>query len=271
MYADIEVGEVAVGDPGDMEGAGGTGQDPTHDGSDPIGLANRRIQQAIEALPDYDDGAFWAVVSVRSEVLPPEALVHITRAFRLRGSMADVEQATDLLIARAYPITSGIVRRTLLSRPQDHEDAVRDTFASMWEQVASGGDFWERNFIGALHAACISACRRYLARKRSDIPFAQLDGAAAGADGGSDLPSFEGRLRDDGGEREHDAVVGLLTYERALAVLDPPLREVARLIAEGELTQRQIAARLGCTEKTVYNRLGKVRERLAAYFEESYR
>ena len=117
-----------------------------------------------------------------------------------------------------------------------------------------------------------SVTPRSLARKRSDVPFAQLDGAAAaGSDGGADMPSFEGRLRDDGGEREHDAVVGRLAYERALAVLDPPLREVARLIAEGELTQRQIAAHLGCTEKTVYNRLGKVRERLAAYFEESYR
>lgn len=176
-----------------------------------------------------------------------------------------IERASDLLIAWAYPIALGIVRRTLLSRPQDHEDAVCDTLKVMWERVADGTPFWERNSLGALHAACISACRMYLAKKRSAIPFAVLDGPS-GADG----PGFALRLPDGNSDRGHDAVVGAATYDQLLSLLDPPLREVAALIAEGGLTQRQIAHRLGCTEKTVYNRLGKVRDRLTATYEEMY-
>ncbi len=234
-------------------------------GGTAIEAANRRIAALIRGLPAYDDAAFWSRVE-EGERLAPEVLVHITRAFRGRGDAVGIERASDLLIAWAYPIAAGIVRRTLLSRPQDHEDAVRDTLKVMWERVADGTPFWERNALGALHAACISACRMYLAKKRSAVPFAVLDGP-----GGADGPGFAMRLPDENSDRGHDAIVGAATYDQLLSLLDPPLREVATLIAEGGLTQRQIAHRLGCTEKTVYNRLGKVRDRLAATYEEMYR
>lgn len=227
---------------------------------DAIAAANRRIQQEIDALPDFDDARFWVIVGADGHALSAETLVHVLRAYRRQGRDADVERAADSLLSRAYPIAEGIVRRTLLSRPQDRDDAVCDALAVMWKHIAENNPFWERNFLGALHAACISACRTYMARKRSGVAFSDL----AHPEGGID---YDGRFRDEATAHAQEAVLGQLTYERALASLDPPLREIARLMAEEALTQRQIAARVGCTEKTVYNRLGKIREGLARFFE----
>ena len=268
----VDMEEGVVKDPGAAVGGEVTTIEPSvyareHD--DAIEAANRRLRDEIAGLPDVESPDFWPWMSARTRQCSPEALVHLTREFKARGRVADIEQATDELVARAYPIAMGIVRRTLLSRPQDHEDAVCDAFTTMWEHIAAGTVFWERNFVGALHAACISACRKYLAKKRSDTSFSKLDAGVAQGDAEA-LTSFEGRLRDEHGERDHDGVVAAMSYQSMLDLLDPSLREVARLVAEGELTQRQIAAQLGCTEKTVYNRMGKVRARLAAYYEETW-
>lgn len=228
---------------------------------DAIDAANRRIVEAIAALPDCANPRFWPAVTEQGAALPPEVLVHVVRACRARGLSAEMERAADELIGRAYPIAEGIVRRTLLSRPQDREDAIRDAFAAMWRYIVEDNPFWERNFVGALNAVCISACRRYLARKRSDIPFAELGRP-------DDETAYDERLRDEAADGEQEALLGRLTYERALASLEPGLREIARLMAEGDLTQRQIAARMGCTEKTVYNRLARIRDHLAGFFNE---
>ncbi len=232
---------------------------------DAIEASNRRTWDAIAALPDYARPDFWPTLRAAGAPPSPEVLVHIVRAFRARGQAADVERAVDELIARAYPIAEGIVRRTLRSRPWDREDAVRDAFAAMWRHIVEDTPFWERNFLGALNAVCISACRMYLAKKRSAATFADLPVSEGGID-------YDERLRDRSADQEQEELLGRLTYEKALVSLDPGLREIARLMAEGELTQRQIAAQVGCTEKTVYNRLGKIREHLAGFFyEEAYR
>jgi RNA polymerase sigma factor (sigma-70 family) len=224
-----------------------------------IEAANRRIQAAIDALPDYASPEFWPALAAQGTALPTEVLVHVVRALRVRGPAADVERAADELIARAYPIAAAIVRRTLLSRPQDREDAICDALAAMWRHIVAGTPFWERNFVGALNAVCISVCRSYLARKRTATAFADLSTAGEGT-------AYDERLPDRAADAEQEQLLGRLTYERALASLEPGLREIARLMAEGELTQRQIAARVGCTEKTVYNRLARIRDHLAGFF-----
>ena len=221
--------------------------------------ANRRIQAAIEALPDYASPEFWPALAAQGTALPTEVLVHVVRVLRVRGPAADVERVADELIARAYPIAAAIVRRTLLSRPQDWEDAICDALAAMWRHIVAGTPFWERNFVGALNAVCISVCRAYLAKKRTATVFADLSTAEVGT-------AYDERLPDRAVDAEQEQLLGRLTYERALASLEPGLREIARLMAEGELTQRQIAARVGCTEKTVYNRLARIRDHLAGFF-----
>ncbi len=225
-----------------------------------IEAANRRIEAAIAALPDFDSPAFWTRLAAGDGVVAPEVLVHVLKGFRARGRAADVERAADELIGRAYPIVEGIVRRTLLSRPQDREDAVRDAIAAMWRYIVDDNPFWERNFVGALNAVAVSACRAYMAKKRSYASFADL----AGPD-----EEFDGALvADRSAEAEQEALLGRLVLERALAALDPPLREIALLMAAGELTQREIAARMGCTEKTVYNRLARIRDHLGRFYDE---
>jgi RNA polymerase sigma factor (sigma-70 family) len=204
---------------------------------------------------------FWSVVAARGVALPPEVLVHVLRAFRARGRGADVERATDLLLAHAYPIAAGIVARCLRSRPRDREDAVLDAFETMWRRIAAGDLFWERNFRGALNAACLSACRRYYAEKRSDTPLAEIRHPPGGAE-------YDPRFRDVSADQQQRAVLHDLTYPLALAALDSPIREAWRLHTEEELTQAEIAERLGCAKKTVYSRLIRAREQLAAYFQE---
>ncbi len=136
--------------------------------------ADARIRRAVDSLQDYDSPDFWSAVTARGNELPPEVLVRVLRELRALGRDSDVERATDLLIQRAYGIAAGIIGRRLRSRPWDHEDAIADALARLWQGVHRCDTFWERNFIGALQAACISACRKYLAEKRSDIPFSEV-------------------------------------------------------------------------------------------------
>jgi len=137
---------------------------------------------------------------------------------------------------------------------------VRDAIAAMWRYIVDDNPFWERNFIGALNAVAVSACRTYMARKRSYASFADLGGLDDEFDGA--------RVRDGAAEVEQEALLGRLVLEKLLASLDPPLREIAALVASGELTQREIAARVGCTEKTVYNRLARIRDHLGRFYDE---
>ncbi len=135
-----------------------------------IAATNERIRQLLAALPDYDSPAFWPTVTAQGDALPTEVLVHVLQAHRVRGRAADVERAAELLIGRAYSIARDIVGRCLRSRSQDdREDAVREAFAIMWRRLSEGDTFWGRNFLGALHAACVTACRPYYAKKRSHV------------------------------------------------------------------------------------------------------
>jgi len=225
---------------------------------DAIDTTNRRIAAAIDALPPLDSATFWDEIERRG-TLAPEVLVYLIRRFRAAGRANDVSRAADALLAFAYPVVQGIVRRTLLSRPQDHEDAICETIALMWRHIAEGvSSFWERNALGALHAVTISVCRTFFAKKRTIPTFSDLarpDSVDGADDPGAYLPSAAA-------SQEEPQLLGRLVYERLLTGLDPAQRTVVRLLVEEELTQREIAQRLGCTEKTVYNRIGRVRDLL---------
>lgn len=226
------------------------------------GEADERIRRATGSLPDYDSPGFWADISERGQALPPEVLVRVLREFRARGRTADVERAADMLIPRAYAIAEPIIRNGLRSKtPEQREDAVADAISRLWTDVVTGNTFWERNFVGALSAACYSACRKQYAKKRSGPSFADMTHPQA-------RDEWESGLHDSTAQRQQQAVLERLDYERVLETLDPPVREVWRLFHDEELSQKEIAQRLGCADKTVYNRLAKAREHLARHYEE---
>jgi len=231
------------------------GSDDTHAA---IAVVDEGIRRAFAALPADDDPDFWDAVD-RDAQLPLEVLAHLVRTFHARGQREQLEIATGRLFDRAYPIAVSIIKRNMPSRRQDHDDAVNETFVTMWRHIAAGDLFWERNFKGALYAASISACRKYFAKKRVATPMADITHPPGGVE--HDL-----RFQDDAAAWEYAQVLHEMTYPQAVARLDPPIREVWQLLTEEGLSQAEVAERLGCAKKTVYNRLGKAREQLAAFY-----
>ncbi|MCA1598391.1 MAG: hypothetical protein LC769_05125, partial [Chloroflexi bacterium] len=75
------------------------------DAREAIAVANRRIAEAIAALPNLDSPAFWPWLLDEDGggAVPPEALVYVLKRCRERGASTDVERAAEALIDRAYP------------------------------------------------------------------------------------------------------------------------------------------------------------------------
>jgi RNA polymerase sigma factor (sigma-70 family) len=229
----------------------------------PHAEANARIARAVAALPDYDDPTFWPTVTAGIATLPNEALVHILQEFRALGRDDDVNRAMDLLIQRAYAIAIAIIRKRLRSRPRDHEDAVRQALAAMWRELARGDAFWERNFVGALQAECLSACRTYLGLKYADKPAADFADPMAGnaiVEGGRPGASVAAT--------SVETAIHNVMYEQALSTLEPLQRDVWSLTFDEGLTHAEAAMRLGLSKEQVRDRLRKAKERLAAFYNE---
>lgn len=236
----------------------------TSEQDDRIEAENRRIRAEIDALPAYEDAQFWPTVDAQGEAISPEVLVHIYRVFRQRDRAADTARATDHLIIRAYGMAEKIIGRRLKSHPDDQGDAVHDAFKTMWRHVNSGDPFWERNFRGAMTAACNSACRAYYRPMNSATPLS----AAIASPGGAD---YDALSRDPRADLALESVLTDVTYEQTLASLDEDTRAVVRLVYEEDLRRNEIATRLGCDPKTVYNRLNKAADAFADAFDRGVR
>ncbi len=233
----------------------------TDDQSARIEAENKRIQDEIEALPSYEDPHFWPALDARGVVTSPEVLVHIYRAFRQRARPQDVAQARDRLIMSAYAVAKKSVSYRLKSHPDNHDDAVQDALITMWKRIQKDDLFWERNFQGAMTAACISACKPYHRPENSAKPLSSLTASSESTD-------FTPLLKDRIAESVFAEMQTTVVYEQVLASLDDETRDVVRLVYEKDLTRHDIAVRLACDPKTVYNRLKKATEAFAAAFDE---
>jgi len=229
----------------------------------PYAAANARIARVIAALPDYDTPKFWTDAQASLATIPSEVLVHILREFRARNRTEDVNHAADLLIQRAYGIAKAIFAKRMPSRPGDHEDAIRHVFMVMWHEIVRGDSFWERNFLGALESKCRSACRTYLATKRSDKPAADFDDRAK-----VEAIIYSGHPGASADAASTQTALHNVMYEQALATLESSQRAVWKLIFEEELTQRDAATRLDLSINQVRDRLTKAKERLGAFYSE---
>lgn len=171
-----------------------------------------------------------------------------------RGDAAAAEQ----LWMRFHPRLAALARKCLQGRPQaaaDADDAVQSAFASFCQRVREGqfeigdrGDLW--NLLGLITKRKARAqVRRELAARR-----------------GSGQTLHEGALDGPGGSRRllDDAAGELASPEFDLHVaelleqLEPEVREIAICRLMG-FRNREIAARLDCTERKVERKLRLIR------------
>jgi RNA polymerase sigma factor (sigma-70 family) len=180
----------------------------------------------------------------------------VTRFFaRLR---AGDPGAAEQLWARFYPRLVALARRALAGRPQraaDADDAAQSAFASFCLRVTAGEfDVADRaglwNLLGVITARkARKQARREAARKR----------------GGGRVLGEGDLTRPDGSPLPLDETAAALPAdefdlhcEELLGQLTPELREFALLRLLG-FRNREIADRLGCTERKVERKLNLIR------------
>lgn len=166
--------------------------------------------------------------------------------------------AAEQLWMRFHPRLAALARKCLYGRPQaaaDADDAVQSAFASFCQRVRSGQftigdreDLW--NLLGLITKRKARAqVRRELADRRGGGQ--TLDEGSLVGPGGAPLP-----LDEAGSEMappEFDLYVAEL-----LEQLDSELREIAICRLMG-FYNREIAARLDCTERKVERKLQLIR------------
>jgi DNA-directed RNA polymerase specialized sigma24 family protein len=186
-----------------------------------------------------------------------DATGSITQVFR-RLQSGDADAAGELW-QRYFPRLLGLARRALAGRPQraaDADDAVQSAFARFFEQVRRGA------FDGALdredlwHLLAAFTVRRSLKQARRE---------AAAKRGGGRVVGERDLARPDGQALSLDAIAGRvpcadldLCCEELLQMLQDEERTIALLRLLGH-RNREIAERLGCTERKVERKLGLIR------------
>jgi RNA polymerase sigma factor (sigma-70 family) len=166
--------------------------------------------------------------------------------------------AAEQLWQRYFPRLGALARKTLLGCPQrvaDADDAVQSAFASFCGRVRAGefavadrDDLW--NLLGLITTRKARAqVRRERAEKRGGGRTVE-EGALIGPDG-SPLPLDQAAA--ELAPPEFDLQVAELLHQ-----LDPDVREIAVCRLMG-FRNREIAARLDCTERKVERKLQLIR------------
>jgi DNA-directed RNA polymerase specialized sigma24 family protein len=185
-----------------------------------------------------------------------DASQSVTHFFdRLRGGDA---AAAEPLWRHFFPRLTGLARKALAGRPQaaaDADDAAQSAFATFCRRAAAGDfsadgrdDLW--NLLGVLTVRkARRQVRRELADKRGGGRV--VGEAALTRPDGSPLPLDEAAAAVPAADFDlHSADL--------LAGLNDELREIAVLRLLGYLN-REIADRLGCTERKVERKLALIR------------
>jgi DNA-directed RNA polymerase specialized sigma24 family protein len=181
----------------------------------------------------------------------------ITHAFRqLRDGDPD---AAARLWGSFFPRLAALARRTLAGRPgraADAEDAVQEAFASFFRRTREGdfGDALGRDDLWRLLAAF--TVRKSLRQARREAAAKRGGGAVLGE---GDLTGPDGRplALEEAAARVPAADLDLRSVE-LLDALDEEQRAIALLRLLGH-SNREIAGRLGCTERKVERKLNLIR------------
>ena len=147
----------------------------------------------------------------------------------------------DDLYPRHAPFVRAVVRR-FLKQSSDVEDVVQDVFFQAWRQVArfDPGRGSVQSWLGAIaRSRAIDRLRHYAVRSGTE-PLADPDA----------LPSTDSSPAYDA-----ECAQARRRVRRQWSTLPEPIREILRLAYDEHLTQREIAAHLGCTLGIVKSRM----------------
>lgn len=153
------------------------------------------------------------------------------------------------------------------------EDAVMEAAVALWGKLSDlrelpGTLYWESRFGPALK--CLLSDVFKTLRKRTGMG-TEISDADTRSTTEEDAPSALDRAPDPDAERHLGEILGDRSAEALLALVpDPRKREAFRLTAEG-VPQADIAARLECDVRSVYNWNQATRALLRQYMEDHYR
>jgi RNA polymerase sigma factor (sigma-70 family) len=190
----------------------------------------------------------------------------------LRSDDAAVrDMAASLIWQRYFRDLLDLARKNLsgrVRRREDEEDVLQSMFHSFCARQGRGefdladrDDLWRLLVTITLRKARNTA--REHRRERRDVARERAESPAAADD--TSCPGWALERMDASGPSPAEAVALNEALERRLASLaDPELRRVALWRLEG-YTNREIADRLDCTERSVERRLERIRKLWASY------
>lgn len=180
-----------------------------------------------------------------------ETLVYAIHQLLRAGRAAEADALAEKLFERASEMLAKAARSRFPHMPDLQEEVLQETARLVWKAVSDTSptsEFWEVHFEEALIRASRSAAKplydRLEKEKQHLAPVSRDDEEADAVEVQDTAIDIERDLLDS--EAFHDA----------LFHLDEKARLSLRLLAEG-LTQKEVAATLGITDRTVRNHLTK--------------
>jgi len=253
----------------DTDGAGGAGG-----ANDANPYAERRAQldAQFRALPRPGTPAYWQALEGTAEQPPPLGV--LARCVRERWEALAADEAGRifaLLMARTWAEAERMVKGKVPVSLAD--EIMQDGYLSLWKGITEkSSDFPFQNCSFALRRlvqrARAETLRRegFQLRKGTDhsmrLPHRQQVSLSAPLGGSDEHASLEDVLADPTAEEAYRVVEHYVDVRAMLEQLTDVQRALFFLQFDGSLTQRQLAKRLGVTDRTIRTRLVELYETL---------
>ncbi len=233
------------------------------------------IEQAYAALPTPGAPAYWQVLEgAQGETPPLEALVRCYREREAAGARDQAERIYELVLGRAQRSTQfwarKIARHVPASvRPALEERLEQECYVELWRVMRDPGQaFILINFGHMLqriqdHVAHDVMEREGFWKRRgvempTRVPRKLIDSADRPARNADDPDMSAPPVPDDNAADAFDRVELAADVDALLAALSPQDRALLHDLFWRGLTQDEIAAKLGVTDRTVRNRLTRL-------------
>ncbi len=239
------------------------------------------LDQQFQALPAVGTPAYWADLERTGEgALPLEVLVRCLRARLAAGASGDVDRLFAALLTRIGAALQWRARKEIAhyeaaQQMQLAPDIEAECYLELWRKLKDAKQtFLEENFMGCLEFMWRHAVHAILEREgiwqrpgvthATRVPRQEMDALAAGKprpDGGEEMPL---EPADTVSVDPAEAVEQRVDLEAAIAELTPEQHQILYDLFWRDLPQKEVAERLGTTNRTVYNRLKTILARLRA-------